>query len=737
MRVPRIVVMSIHVDPLIPLSYLVIGVLLCLATLAVYYRRYVAIISRRYWMWLLVTKLLSLLTLTVLLLNPYFLRKQPDTTKFSIAVLIDGTGSMQTRDCRGESRLQTVKDRVLDASAAFQENVMSEFDNARYYLFAGTELRRFEPGLDFNALPGDTDIDVVLDKLVASIADTSTLGAVVLVTDGLDNRGHSLMEGASRYKKLGIPVHCIGFGDTSSKRDVGVRWKSVPIKTIKGKPFTIKAVATRNFKGDFEAQMQFYEGTRLIRKRNVTFDGNTLEIPVNLEHTVFNAGFKTMKIKIAALPDEENTLNNIDFSGTTVTDPDVFRIFYFNANLDWDYKFLKLLVDEEESLRLDAVIRVGEVTHFVRGLDNYAEAVKGFPDASAINQYDCMILDINSLYLLDGSAIENIVNFIEHRGGGVIFTGISEIVQPAVQRLLPLKVFPTEVRQINKAAMEFRPTSVLAPRKLDNLRELANRLNIPRDSLLYIIEPETIKPGALTVAMVKGPSWVTLAAHNYGAGKVAFLNLDDTWKWVMNGENGERYYGLFWGQLISWISSSSKQRITVKPAATRLARGREQAFSVDLLNLEYIPDNSANVIGTIITPSGDEETMKLFPNPKIDGRYMGKFIPREGGEYRMFFKARLRGNEKLASEADYVAVDLSPEFEPRPLAESVLQSLARITGGSYWHYTDVDAIKELPLTQKISYFTEDHKWLEYWLFLISVFLAVLPDWILRRRIGLR
>jgi hypothetical protein len=768
--------MTIRLDPLIPTMALLAGLLCYLAAVGFFYRRHIAIVSRRYWAFLLAAKILSALGLVVLLLNPYFVRQMPDTTTFNVAMLVDGTASMDTRDCAGASRLETVKEQLLGPDARFRKEVLESRDNINSYLFAGDELRRFDTSIDFESLPGDSDIDVALRKLISNNADSNTVGAVLLVSDGLDNRGFSLIEGSKPYEALGIPIHCIGVGDNRQKNDLGITWTSVPDTAEKSKAFQLKALVQRNFEGDYTARVEVHDGVRLVHEQKVEFTGTVTEMPVEIQHTAFVAGFEPLKIRVLALPEEVNKLNNIDFAGTDVTNPYVFEAFYYSANLDWDYKYLKFFMEGEERMRLSAVIRVGEESYYARGINRDAKGEKsepeaetaleeesareepgetgaedvapasppllpmridGFPDHTIINSHSCLIVDLNSLYLMDEEDLEVLVKFVENRGGGIIFTGIAKEVPQPIRQLLPVRTIPDELISIEKARVAFRHSSVLARRSLDNLEEVADRLSMPPDSFFYKLTGDHLKPGALTVATVGGSPYVIVAAHNYGAGKVAFVNLDDTWKWVMNHDDGDRHFAVFWGQLISWISSSSKQRITVKPTTTRLDLANEQEFSVEVLDVDYIPDNHAEVLATITTPDGDEETMRLFPNPKIDGRYIGKFIPRTIGEYRFRFEAKLKNGDKLRDSSDYLVVNLSPEAEPRPIAETRLQSLARLTGGQYWNYHDIDEIDDLPINRKVSFIEEKQAWLKYWAYLAVLIAAVLPDWILRRRIGLR
>ena len=129
--------------------------------------------------------------------------------------------------------------------------------------------------------------------------------------------------------------------------------------------------------------------------------------------------------------------------------------------------------------------------------------------------------------------------------------------------------------------------------------------------------------------------------------------------------------------------------------------------------------------------------MTMIPETKVSGRYKGTFIPRETGEYRFYFHVKTANGEDLKSAGDYLVVDKSPESEPNPMAEGKLQSLARQTGGTYWRYNEVSSISDINLTKNLNYTEEISGLTESWLYLLLIIAFLLPDWILRRRIGLR
>lgn len=729
--------MKLRVDnPFLPVWALVAAGVVYLVAAAFFYWRIARVVPRRYWLFLVGGKLAAVAAIALVLLNPYWLEQETDKERLQVSVLIDATQSMRAADCEGESRIQTVKEQLLAAESVFAQKVLGQHPNLSFHLFAGDGLWRIGAGDGFDLLPGLTDIDGALGKLLEGVANPSGQGAVVLVSDGQDNRGAGLLEAAGAFRQAGIPIHCLGVGDRRAKKDLRVAWSATPETAVKGRAMTLTATVSRNFGGALSMTLKVHEGGREIASRQVEFGADERERRVEIAATSFNPGLRTYKVRVGALAGEEYVLNNIDLAGVRVKDPDLFRVLYFSANADWDYKFLNALATEQAHLQLDALVRLGESSWFVKGAEQDDEH-PGFPEAEAINAYDCLIVELGSLHLLSAKGIETLSSFVGNRGGGIIFTGVADAVPPEIQALLPVKALGAPVAGRARARLELRPGSVLAPRRPAALRDLADRLYLPADVSLYPIEPEQVKPGALTVVQVKGTAYVALAAHNYGAGKVAFLNLPDTWKWVMAAESGERYYGAFWGRLISWSASSTKDRLSIRPAGAKLARGVPSEFFVDVLDEDFAAANTATLHAVVLMPPGDDRELSFLLDPRVDGRYAAKLVPPTTGELQLRVQARFETGESLNAVADYLVVDHGPETQPAPLAEAKLQGLARLTGGRYWHYSAWRKIRELPLAERADARSQRHNWLESWLFLALLLAGLLPDWALRRRIGLK
>ncbi len=727
----------IHFAPLLPEPAIVAILLLLPVLIILLYRSYRPVVSRSYWWLLVLTKLLALAAIIFAILNPYVIQRQPDTSTSKVVFVIDATGSMSTTDCRGQERLQVVKEQIMSPASLFHANVIAATSHARFLLFAGDELHRVEPGMDFTVLPGESDIDSALKTVLNSPMEGLETAAVVLITDGVDNRGMPLTDAGKYFKNARIPVHCIGVGDTQSQRDVSVSWLNRDQTATKNEPLDLVARIERNFTGNLDAKMTITENGRIIDQRDLHFAPTTARLEEKLAHIPFTAGFKNYKVQITAVANEETMLNNTDYLGVKVKEPDVFKLLYFTANLGWDYKFIKRFSDEEDMLTLDAIIRLGDQTWLVEAAKTDSALSTGFPDCTLVNGYDGLIVDLNSFQVMKPEHIKCLYNFVAERGGGIIFTGVTEAAPEAIGNLLPVVGLPPNGVKTGRTPLNLVSSRIFANTDSQLVEALKYKLYAPAGAEVYAVGKDKVKPGGIVVLTGGKSGWIALAAQYFGAGKVAWLNLPDTWQWVMDSDDGRRYHDFFWGQLISWTASGGKERLTVSPAAAKFPLDQEQECRVDVLDENYIPDNHAQVLASIIGPQGAEQSLAFAPDPRVDGRYVAKFVPRQTGEYKFTIQARSRGNKNQEIIAEYIIVDPSLESEPHPLAEDVLRGLARQTNGSYWNYRDIASIRNLNYSEKIRFRETNVYLLNYWWSLLLVVLAALLDWFLRRRIGLR
>ena len=733
--------MKLGFDPFIsPLFILLVGSAYPLLILFIY-RRWSRVISSRYLALLIGTQLLFFFALMLLIANPYIQLTKPDPQQVHLTFLIDASGSMTIQDCGQQSRIDVVKKQILSPEQPFYRTIIKKYPHSVFYLFSGKERFRLSQGdRNFDILPGDTDIDAVLNNSVRTDqgVDAKSPDAVILVTDGLDNAGVPLLDGIQSLRHRQIPIHCIGVGDNRIKKDLAIQWINPPGIVTKGEKFHIKTRISRNFTGDFKGIIRIYQNQRELEQREIHFKDDLLSYDVNIEHINFASGVQSYRAEIKPIPEEENQVNNISILPLQVKNPQDIQIFYYTENLGWNYKFLHRLVEKEKYLQLDALIRTGQNSYFMYGLDHDPKLTRRFPVSKILTRYHVILIDLSSLSSLTPEELEALNNFVENRGGGIVFMGVIEAIPKILQSLFPATISGHSMSvQLHRQPLEITSTLIFQPNQFQRFKALENHIFLPAGSPFYPIDPLALKPAAKSIFSLTGKPWSTLLIQPYALGKVAFLNCADTWKWALASDGGEQAYSLFWTQLFFWAASSSKKALRVTPTTGALTIGKEHIFHIDILRSDFLPDNNADPSISLIKPNGNSESISAVNNPNIYGRYEAHYIPDKPGLYRLNISATRSQGSPLTYSTEYLVIDSKAESQALPLAEQKLQRLTQMLGGEYWHYSQIDQIKDIPLKPSVIYHKENTYMLSSWLYFMILLLSIPQVWLFRRRIGLR
>jgi hypothetical protein len=246
-----------------------------------------------------------------------------------------------------------------------------------------------------------------------------------------------------------------------------------------------------------------------------------------------------------------------------------------------------------------------------------------------------------------------------------------------------------------------------------------------------------LKRAATIGATVTGDDLVMLSGHGIGAGKVAFVAVPDTWKWLMQSDAGADRFAAFWTRLVAWSTAGPRERVQLLPHSSNRPLGENLVMKTNLLKSDFTPDNAAEVRAVVTTPDGKVMDVDQFNSPGVDGQFLGNYTPRAAGLHKVRVLVKTGEGERLERTAEYLFTERSGESAPMPMAEGELQNLARVTGGFYKRYDEVDEIDELPISEGIRRVERRFPFASHWWFLLIVVLFLVPDWFLRRRTGLR
>ncbi|NQZ59758.1 MAG: hypothetical protein HRT88_20085, partial [Lentisphaeraceae bacterium] len=474
-----------------------------------------------------------------------------------------------------------------------------------------------------------------------------------------------------------------------------------------------------------------HEGQEIARQMVELAEGEAEE-KVTFKLREYTGGFKNYRVAVDVVDNEMISTNNVDYAAIKISEDEKVRILYFSGNINPEYKFLDNLCDDSESLQLTALIRTGEKAwYYYAGEEEKKFEV--FPDTSELLNFDVIIFDLAAEYLINKEIAMSLERFAFDKGAGLLFVGRPE-GESYFEDLLPVSKVQLASAS-SKKILSLSESSLLVPRSKKDLADLSDLLYVKSGARFYGSALSDLKASARADLKFRGSqSQVILSSLYYGAGKCAYLGID-TWSWKLNPKNNGKDYETFWKRLFSWLSSSSVEQLKVIPAYRKYAAGEAMDIAIDLLESNFEPSITAKVSAVVKSPSGKIINLKLPASLDIEGRFSLDFIPQELGEYSLSVECTFADDKELRKKVSFLAFESSGENATLPLNERLMKDVARISGGKYHLWNNVQG--DLSLSEKVPVIQSRTYLFNSWLSMLLVLVFFCLEWFLRRRIGLR
>ncbi len=193
----------------------------------------------------------------------------------------------------------------------YKQNLKKLIDNlndkyeVRTYSFADKIKELKSPdSLKFNEK--QTDISSLFDEIETRYSNRN-VGAVILATDGLYNKGSNPIYSSDKIK---VPVYTIALGDTTVKKDIILSKVNANRLAYLGNQFPIELVINaKQLKGK-TTTLTINKGTATLFTQTINFNSDAFitTIPVLLDAK--EVGLQHYKIKLSTLPEEMSFSNN-------------------------------------------------------------------------------------------------------------------------------------------------------------------------------------------------------------------------------------------------------------------------------------------------------------------------------------------------------------------------------------------------------------------------------------------
>ncbi len=692
-------------------------------------------------------KLIAIALLALCLVEPVwsgFLAK-PQANLF--VVLVDNSRSLSVQSSTNETLAQSAK-RLLTPTDDTNWLARLDQDFSLQRLAFDTRVRQVS---DFEALEWSGDrsaLKAALTELSKRFQGRPT-GGLLLLSDGhpTDLSESELAALAAECKTLG-PIFPVILPEAARLPDLTLENVTVSETSFEDAPVTVQCDA-RLVGMQSTAEVEI--SCQLLGPDGKVVEEQTL--PVNGDKTVFRfqlrpttSGLAFYDLKTSLTPKdrtkqktfEESCVENNARKIAVNRGASRHRVLYLSGRPNWDFKFLRRAIDEDDLVDLVAMIRIAkrEAKFDFRGRDgqssnalfrgfksdsdeeterydepvlvrlntqNADELRAGFPKvAEELFVFDAIVLDDIEAGFFTRDQLTLLERFVSERGGGLMMVGGAESYSSGSYERSPIAdILPV---YLDRASYPDEDAQL----RLDLTREgwlqtwtrLRSTEETERDRLHQMPPFATlnpvrgIKPGASVLATVStssGTRWPALVTQQFGRGHAAALLLGDLWRWQLQSDNeANADLAKAWRQTIRWLVADVPHRLQVRTESAPDFGADAVRLSVRAFDAEFRPLDNARVRLSVSPQKTGEQTETESKAVELDaessdtesGLYSAIFTPPQRAGWSAKVQAQDgEGKELPVEETGWVHDPLSDELRALGIDSKFLTALATATGG--------------------------------------------------------
>jgi hypothetical protein len=673
--------------------------------------------------------------LLFIVLNPQSILPRERAGKPRLAILLDTSASMATRDAGPDTRLgaalKTLANKTtLDAlNEAFTLDVR-QFD------------RTVRPAslsqLTTNTPAGDaSDIGRALTAVVADLGELKSQAGILLVSDGRATGGDAA-EAAQLALARSVPLWTWSIGGPVPKHDVWVETASAEALAFSGAEVELAATCHEAGYPNRSFILELLRGDKVVERKEVLPNSNGVA-RASFRVKGPASGEDRYVFRVPAQPEEADTANN-ERAVFVRSVGEKARVLLAEGQPHWDTKFLVQSLKRNPHVDLTAVYRLNAtrtVTVFSSlGTEDRLEQDLFPRTQKAMDAYDIILLGRGAEVFFDTQTEALLGDFVARRGGSLVFTR----GKPYGGRFQPLAKFepvawgngvtPAVKMKATDAGRD-NPIFDLGP--AGTLDELLERLPA-LDQVSVTLGEKPLAVVLATATEQEGP--VLVAYQRYGQGKVLSVNASGLWRWSFREtgqEESEVAYARFWVSLLQWLLSGSQFLPGADVALTSTRRYYSDEQPMQFLIATRNIDQAIYKPRLLISGSGEKV--------EIEPRRRGEAFVAEAGPFRPgTYRVTLRNNVGKPAELSEEVEVVSASMEKKELSADpdLMRRLAEISGGASLTAADAarmpEVVRRWEAARQISH-RQQPFWDRWWL--LSALAALLGlEWWLRRREGL-
>ncbi|HVU87141.1 MAG TPA: hypothetical protein VHD36_07460 [Pirellulales bacterium] len=625
---------------------------------------------------------LALVMLVAVLFNqPEWVEEYRPDEKPTIAVLWDGSTSMDTRDVSGATAAPTS---VSSRREAVQPLVDNTFWNSLGERMA-VEVQAISP----KETAQGTNL---YQPLVDAMEKYRNLRGIVLASDGDWNEGQPPVQAATALRLQEVPVFVVPVGSSSRLPDVELLSLDAPTFGIVGKsvriPFTIESTLPREQLAT--VTLKTSDGEQLTKEVRIAPMARTSDWLIWKPPAV---GDYTLSLDVPAQPEELLADNNHLAAPISIRE-EKLRVLLVESVPRWEYRYLRNALSRDPGVELSCLLFHPGLNKVGGGNKDY---IKQFPQGlDELSKFDVVFLgdvgmEEGQLTSEDCRLLKGIV---EHQASGLVFMPgwqgrQNSLVDSELGDLCPVVLDPAQPGGWGSRTPSNLELTETGRRSL--LTKLADTTDDNTDvwenlpGFQWYAAVKRAKAGTEVLCVHKDAAnefgrLPLLVTRTFGAGKVLFMGTDGAWRWRKGVE--DKYHYRFWGQVVRWMAY---QRNMAKGETMRMYYSPEQpqvrqtiALSANVAERNGEPLTHGDVTARIVAPSGKSEVVRFTSSGDEWGAFASRYTPQEPGRHEVTLACRQTG---ASLDASFFVQGTQIERIGRAARPEVLEEIARVTRG--------------------------------------------------------
>jgi len=739
-------------------------------------------------------RILTLLALAAMLVEPVLVSSQRETLQSHLAIVLDDSESMKFSDpYTDESKAVEIASRMKLESSGGRSSVERLRETPRLNLVKnalkpnleslgrGRELFLYD--LESAARPGSGESarkraldDINPGRPISPLGDAihgvlaghrgQPVAGIVIASDGRSNTGEEPLRAIEGAVRQNIPIYAIAAGASEGPRNVRLAELEVSPTAFVRDPMMLAVVVEARGLRDAEATIVLEQRINDADWEAVGKERVVLGEDGILKRTAFRitpkvVGQYEFRARVEDAGAELTQEDNVATAAVKVVRQQI-RVLLIAGSPSPEVQFLRNALMRDQRVEFAAWLQ-----HADPGFRQPGDRpINRLPNDSAeLRNYDALLLVDPDLKALGTQWPDMLTHFVGQEGGGLIYVAgelysqqLFELAESKTAagnwtRILPIVrdagLFRTEaeVRLSSQSTyvLELSPEGRGDPVFEFNGDPIRNRSILTSLPGMYWSFPVTrSRPGATVLARHGDPRMQNqygrqplLTSQLFGPGRTVFIGFDSTYRWRYLSED---YFDGFWARLVDRVGRNK-------------ALGGRFPFSVHLGKSVYRVGDQVSVDVRYTDPAALAEATELVAELEIAGAppeplqfeksaedpglLTAGFTAAQAGAYSIRIvptTAATAGSDIRASTTTFRVEPPKREIDEPSLNRPLLTELARLTGGRVFEIADISqldaAIPLREVTRTLE--TRDELW-DAPLFYMTIVICLTLEWLLRKK----